>query len=189
MDAIGQLAGGIAHDFNNMLSGIMGAADLLGRRLQKDSANLQLVNVIIEATERATSLTRKLLNFSRKGKNEPLPLDIHNAISATVAILEHSIDRKIRIALDFQAAQPLIRGDIALLQNALLNLGLNARDAMPAGGQLRIATENVRLEAETAREWGYEVTTGDFVRIAVGDTGAGIAPEHRKRLFEPFFHH
>jgi len=187
MDAIGQLAGGVAHDFNNMLSGIMGAADLLSRRLDKDVASRQLVNLIIDATEKATSLTRKLLDFSRQGKIEPLPVDIHNVLNGSIALLTRSINRKIRIFSEFQAVKTIIMGDAAQLQNAILNLGINARDAMPEGGELRITTRNLTIGEHDNRLFEHEVAPGEFVEIDVSDTGIGIAPEYRKRLFEPFF--
>jgi len=170
-----------------MLAGIMGAADLLTRRLQSDANNLKLVNMIVDATEKATSLTKKLLDFSRKGRIETVPIEIHTAIQNTLAILERSIDRKVKIELEFKAVHSMVLGDSAQLQNAILNLGINARDAMPEGGVLKIATANIVLEERDSRIFADGIKPGEFIEIAVSDTGIGISPENRKHLFEPFF--
>jgi len=187
MDAIGQLAGGVAHDFNNMLSGILGAADLLSRRLQLQPDNLRLANIIIDAADKAAGLTRKLLDFSRKGKTESSPIDINSVIAGAINILERSIDRKIAIVQELKAPSHIVIGDASQLQNALLNLAINARDAMPDGGTLKIVTENIYFDDNDCRLLAGEIVQGEYIQIEIIDTGVGIPADNLPRIFEPFF--
>lgn len=185
MDAVGQLAGGIAHDFNNMLSGIMGATELLQLRLGEE--HQQLVNIISKSAERAGELILKLLAFSRKDKVAFVPLDVHVIIEETVAILGRTLDKKVTISHQNDAALHTILGDPSQLQNSLLNLGINAGYAMPNGGELRFSTRLLELDESFCEQSVFELSPGWFLEINVRDTGCGIPAEQQKRIFEPFF--
>jgi PAS domain S-box-containing protein len=187
MDAIGQLAGGIAHDFNNQLSGIMGYADLL-RLKAGDNLTLALyANNIITGVERASNLTSQLLAFARKGQVMIVPVDIHRTVFEVVNLLKHSIEKKIEIKQQLNANLCTTMGDPTQLQNAVLNLGLNARDAMPDGGELSFATDIVELDEKYCKSKPYEIIPGKYLQVCVSDTGCGMGKKTLKRIFEPFF--
>ncbi len=184
MDAIGQLAGGVAHDFNNQLTGILGFAEYLA--MQLDDADLRdQAELIVRAAERSAGLTAQLLAFARKGPFRTVTVDLHAVIRDVVAILERSIDKRIRIRTELDAKAPFVLGDPHQLQNALLNLALNARDAMPAGGDIRLVTRDLREPGGPARDAGGEAEA--LVCVEVVDEGTGIADAVRARMFEPFF--
>jgi PAS domain S-box-containing protein len=183
MRAIGQLAGGVAHDFNNQLGGIVGFADLLVENLADPTLKGYADN-IIKAAMRATELTRQLLAFSRKGKYVSVPTDVHQVIGEVVEILQRSIDKRIEILQHLEAQPSNVLGDSAQLQNAILNLALNARDAMPQGGTLMFATRVVPFSEIKPVE---DLAPGPYVRICITDTGIGMDAAIQKRLFEPFF--
>jgi PAS domain S-box-containing protein len=187
MEAIGQLAGGVAHDFNNLLTCVMGNAQLLEMRLPEGTENALLVSDIIDASNRAADLTGHLLSFSRKGRQQSINVDVHEVVAGVVRLLSHSIDRRIEIAQGLEAAQSIVRGDPTQLQNAILNLGVNARDAMPNGGKLTFATRNVTLDDGSAVATSYEIGPGTYLEIDVADTGVGMGAALQKRIFEPFF--
>jgi len=186
LEAIGQLAGGVAHDFNNMLTAIMGATDELAQMVE-DPEQQALCGLIASASDRASELTRGLLSFSRKGKLHAAPLDLHEVIRDTVRLLERSIDRRVRVLVEFGAPAAVVVGDPAQLQNAVLNLGINARDAMPDGGELHISTQLCTLDASACSGLSLDLRPGTYLQISVRDTGVGIPPEIRGRIFEPFF--
>lgn len=175
LDAIGQLAGGIAHDFNNMLGGILGYADLLTMDLAPDSEGFEYASGIARAAVRAGELTEKLLAFSRKGQRSVEVFDVHAEIDAVGALLQHTLAPNISLVANTGAERSWVRGDPSQIQSAILNLAVNARDAMPDGGTLRICTGTVRYEGE------------DCVRIRVSDGGVGIPRELHERIFEPYF--
>ncbi|MBD3346783.1 MAG: PAS domain S-box protein [Chitinivibrionales bacterium] len=183
MQAIGQLAGGVAHDFNNQLVGIMANAEMLRQDYKKDPEIVSYADSILKPSRRAAALTEKLLAFARRGNYERNPTDIHAIISEVIAILERSIDKTIGIKFTTNAVNSVIAGDSGQIQNALLNLGLNARDAMPEGGVITFSTRSpmktVRLKNRTVQR--------EYIEISVGDTGTGIDPSLQKRIFEPFF--
>jgi len=185
MDAIGQLAGGIAHDFNNMLSGIMGAADLL--RLKADPELMPLITIISTAADRAGELILKLLAFSRKEKIALDPVDIHTIIGDTVEILKHTLDKKISVYIELEAKRHVIMGDLSQLHNGLLNIGINAGHAMPTGGNLTFTTRVIKLDPLFCEQSQFDLTPGWFVQTTIRDDGCGIPIAHRKRIFEPFF--
>ncbi|OVE77172.1 hypothetical protein BVX99_03360 [bacterium F16] len=186
LQAVGELAGGIAHDFNNMLAGIIGAAELLS--LQLDSPHRKYLDIIFQSAGRATDLIRKLMSFSRKGDDLAELVDIHQLAAETVTLLERSIDKCISIELNLGAVHSCIMGDSAQLQSAILNLGLNARDAMPEGGVLSITSQNKTLDQNYCHTHSMvDLPPGEYIQISVGDTGAGIPPEFMDRIFEPFF--
>ncbi len=187
MDVVGQLAGGIAHDFNNMLAGIMAAAELLKMRLPSDERNHKLVHTIIDAATRSADLTRELLTFSRKGTAVSTPIRIHDTIAGVMSLLERTIDKQIQLTARLEGNNPVVMGDQTQLQNALLNLGVNARDAMPQGGVLTYATTVRTLDESTCRSLGILLAPGRYLEIEVSDTGAGMTQEIMEHIFEPFF--
>jgi len=187
MDVVGQLAGGIAHDFNNMLTGIIGATEMLNWRLGDDPYNAKLTGVILEAATRSADLTRQLLAFSRKGKITSTPISINDCINAVVAILERTIDKRITLEVNLVAENPIVIGDPGLLQNALLNLAINARDAMAEGGTLSFVTANLELGPSGGTPHQALLSPGAYLEIAVSDTGIGMTAEVLEHIYEPFF--
>ncbi len=186
LDALGQLAGGVAHDFNNMLSAILSGAELLLDKVPEEGQR-KLAATIKAAAEKAAQLTRQLLAFARKGKILSSPTDMHRIIREVVDLLERTVDRRISVELHLEAPAAIVIGDPAQLQSALLNLGVNARDAMPEGGRITFATSQVTLEGDACRLGSCQVEPGPYLRITVEDTGCGIAESHLHRIFDPFF--
>lgn len=184
MEAIGHLAGGIAHDFNNLLASIMGFAELLEHNLA-DSKLSGYAKKIITAAENSRNLTNQLLTFSRKQSLHLEALDIHTQLDEVIELLNHFIDKRIKIDKKFDSLKTEIMGDTSLIQNALLNLGLNARDAMPDGGSISIATRYVA--ASDLITPNQNLSGSAFIQIDVKDTGCGIAESDLSRIFEPFF--
>lgn len=186
MDAIGQLAGGIAHDFNNMLCGIIGNAELLKLELS-DAVLLQLANEIVTIGRRSAGLISQLLAFSRKGQNQIVALDLHQIINEVVSILKHTINPKIEIKTDLQNNPSITEGDPAQIQSTLLNLAVNARDAMPDGGILTISTRYINIDAVNCHQYTCEPQPGQYIKISVTDTGIGMDAATLERIYEPFF--
>ncbi len=186
MDVIGQLAGGIAHDFNNMLGGIIGSAELLALKTEDNPSLKKYADMILKGAERASDLTRNLLAYSRKAKFITKLTDVHEPIKEAVALLERTIDRRITIKTELNASPSQITGDPTLLQNAVMNLGINARDAMTDGGTIHFRTENTFLD-EHYCSTHPGIVPGEYIEIEVSDTGAGIPGEIINRIFEPFF--
>lgn len=185
LQAVGQLAGGIAHDFNNQLTGILANASLLREKLT-DPRLQKCAEVIERCSRRSADLTAQLLAFARRGKHQNVDVDLHDLVAEVVELLKHTIDK--RIILDKQlTSRPLhVTGDPTLLQNALLNLGLNACDAMKEGGTLRFIT-NVHEVETTQTGLALSLCHGSYARIQVVDTGTGMSDKTLKRIFEPFF--
>lgn len=188
MQAIGQLAGGIAHDFNNLLTGILGYASLLKLDHQDDAKILQPAEVIEKAALRAMDLTRQLLGFARKGKNRSMNLDPSAIVLEVLKLLERTIEESISIEVDIQQGIPPIKGDPTQLQQVVLNLILNARDAVKDRIPAKI-TVSVKLEQIDSKDLILltGLTPGHYVVMEVKDNGAGMEPEVAKRVFEPFF--
>lgn len=186
MNAIGQLAGGVAHDFNNQLTGIMGYASMIIQNPENRKVP-EFAGQILRAAERSADLTQKLLAFSKKAKLVSLPVDINKEIIEVVQLLKHSIDKKIVISTKICDTPCTVIGDAGQLQNAVLNLCLNARDAMPKGGFLEISTCSKIIEAHSQLVFTHKIVPGNYVKISVKDTGKGIPKEIRERIFEPFF--
>jgi signal transduction histidine kinase/CheY-like chemotaxis protein len=184
MEAIGQLAGGVAHDFNNILTGILGYANLLKMQSPSESLAFEAGKTIERAAERA--LTRQLLGFARKGKNLSLPVDMHDIIWEIVNLLSRTIDKKIQLMQHLHAESPIVLGDPNQLQQVILNLTVNARDAMPDGGKLSLATDTTYLDDNYCRTH-LGVHPGHYLAITVSDSGCGIPKEIQDRVFEPFF--
>jgi PAS domain S-box-containing protein len=186
MEAIGQLAGGIAHDFNNQIAVIMGYSEMLVSRLD-DPKLKRFAGNILSSARNSNDLTRKLLAFSRKGLEERRDLDIHHIIEEAADILSHTLDRKVTIEKDLKSEEPIVSGDSSQLQNLLMNLAINARDAMPEGGTLRFSTEDRIIDEDFCRKLAYRVDPGNFVEISVSDTGSGMDSQTLSHIFEPFF--
>jgi PAS domain S-box-containing protein len=187
MDLLGQLAGGVAHDFNNMLTAISGSAELLARHVSDNQNAVKLLGNILQATGRSAELTGQLLAFSRKGQKNAVSVCVHTTIQDVISLLERTIDKKIELKTDLNAIKTCVTGDPALLQNALLNLGVNARDAMPEGGILVFASANIELDSEFCESSGFGISAGPYIEISVSDTGVGMSKEIMQRIFEPFF--
>lgn len=187
MEAIGQLAGGIAHDFNNMLAGIIGNAEILNSEICADGELNEFVLNIISISENASELTRQLLDFSRKNKCEYNVLDVHKIINDSVNILRNTLDRNIHIETELNASHSNSELDESHIKNALINLGVNARDAMPNGGKLIFRTMNITMNEPYAEGHMSSVIPGEYLCISVLDTGCGIPEDMRRKIFEPFF--
>ena len=186
MEAIGQLAGGVAHDFNNILAAIMMQADLAATEANLPEAARELLDDIKAATERAANLTRQLLAFSRRQVMQPRELDLNEIVASLTKMLQRILGEDVSLQLNLHPRALLTRADAGMLDQVLLNLVVNARDAMLGGGRLYIeTTEMVLSEKEAASV--PDASPGRHVCLRVTDTGSGIAPEHRARIFEPFF--
>ena len=187
MEAIGQLTGGIAHDFNNLLQGVIGALDMVQRRI--DAGRIDDVGRFLDgamaSAKRAAALTHRLLAFARRQPVDPRPVDMNQLIAAVEELLHRSIGEA--IVMNFVREQDLwlVRCDGHQLENALLNLAINARDALPDGGELIIATSNVTLHAQEGRLW--ELPAGEYVSLRVTDSGVGMPPDVKARAFDPFY--
>jgi PAS domain S-box-containing protein len=184
MEAVGRLAGGMAHDFNNELGVILGYTELLMRHASE--AQRGKLEQILKATERATGLTRQLLAFSRKQIVEPKVLDLNAILSDLEQMLGRLIGEDVDLAIVPAADLGQVKADHGQLEQVVMNLCLNARDAMPDGGLLRIETANAELDAGHAARH-EPIAPGRYVMLAVGDTGSGIAKEDLSSIFEPFF--
>jgi PAS domain S-box-containing protein len=182
MDALGQLTGGIAHDFNNLLMIMGGHAQLLQRRLS-EAKDLQAIDAIRTAANRGEKLTRQLLAFSRRQTLTPVVVDLRTRIDAVREMLGTSLRGNIELVCDVEDSIWPVEVDLGELELALVNVAVNARDAMPEGGKITVSARNVVLQAGSAAG----TLEGDFVALAVIDTGTGIPPEVMKRVFEPFF--
>jgi len=185
MESVGQLTGGIAHDFNNMLTVITGTIEILAEGVKHDPALAAIAGMIDDAADRASQLTANLLAFARKQPLRPLETDVNVLIEEVVQLMSQALGKQIEIetALSDVIWPALV--DRSQLSSALVNLAINARDAMPDGGRLLFRTDNFTLDARDAKDDGPR--PGDYVIIEVSDTGAGIPPAIRDRIFEPFF--
>lgn len=185
LDAIGQLTGGIAHDFNNLLTVIIGSAETLGEELDAPEQR-ELAGLILDTAERAGELTAHLLAFARRQPLSPRSHDINALLNSSEALIRRTFGANLRLTIERAANARRVYADRAQTEAAILNLCLNARDAMPEGGRLTISTGNVNIDDEFIR--GHSgVSPGDYVFVRVSDTGTGIAPDVLDRIFEPFF--
>ena len=186
MEALGQLTGGIAHDFNNMLAIVIGGLNLIERRLSRGDTNIaRYVDSAMEGATRAASLTQRLLAFSRQQPLAPEAIEGRAMLAGLHELLTRTIGEQIQLETIVGPDLWPIRADANQLENVIINLAVNARDAMPDGGRLTIETANAPLDTACAREAG--VRAGDYVIVAVTDTGAGMSPEVMARIFDPFF--
>jgi PAS domain S-box-containing protein len=186
MEAVGQLAGGVAHDFNNLLTVILGNVSLVQATLGPNDANGHLLNLTEKAALRAAELTSKLLGFSRQTTLRLESTDLTAPLEETAALLGRTIDPRISLTASVPPERWLVQADLGQINQVLMNLCLNARDAMPDGGRLTLEIANVALTPEAAR-FHLDARAGDFVRLRVRDTGEGISAETLPRIFEPFF--
>jgi PAS domain S-box-containing protein len=186
VQAIGQLAGGVAHDFNNILTAINGYSDMLLEESTLDAATTKSIRQIRAASGRAANLTQQLLAFSRKQRLQPQVLLLNRVVAEMDGMLQRLVGEHIRIRTISTAGLATVRADPGQLQQVLMNLVVNARDAMPRGGTLTIETANVTLDAEYSR-LHPEASPNRYVLLAVSDTGEGMSPDVQARLFEPFF--
>ena len=186
MEAVGRLAGGVAHDFNNLLTAISGYSDLILRRLTTDNPLRREVEEVMKAAERASSLTRQLLAFSRKQVLQPRVLDLNNIVNEMDKMLRRLIGEDIELITNLTPSLFNVKADPGQIEQVIMNLAVNARDAMPNGGKLIIETENVELDTGRARRHtGF--LPGLYVMLAVSDNGCGMDKETQSKIFEPFF--
>ncbi len=186
IDSIGNLAGGIAHDFNNILSSILGPASMLKRKIGANHKLYDYVDVMEAAARRGAALTRQLLTFARRDHFETRQIDIHTIVQDTLSFFERSVDRRISMHTDFNAKNSVILGDEGQIQQAILNILLNARDAMPEGGLLTIKTLDITLTGAEA-QISPNMKPGKYLQMDISDTGVGIDENILHHIFEPFF--
>ncbi len=185
MEAVGQLTGGVAHDFNNLLTVVLGNLEMLEDRLA-DPGDMALLKDARDAALLGAELTRRLLAFGRRQPLRPRPVDPLEVVPAAVVLLRRTLGEMTELVTVLAPGLPPIMVDPGQLQNALLNLAINARDAMPGGGRLTIEAAEAELDADAAAT-RPGLRPGRYVVLAVADTGTGMTPEVRERAFEPFF--
>lgn len=187
MEAVGQLTGGIAHDFNNMLATVIGPLDLLAMRMgDSDPRAKRYIDMAIDGATRAAQLTQRLLAFSRQQPLQPVPLDVNHLVAGMSDLLVHSLGSSIRLETVLAAQVWCTFADANQLENVILNLAVNARDALLGGGRLVVETANCRI-ASAADAMRADVPTGEYVLITVADNGGGMPPEVIAKAFDPFF--
>ncbi|MCH2242514.1 MAG: response regulator, partial [Aquabacterium sp.] len=192
MEAVGQLTGGIAHDFNNLLQGILGSLEIIRKSIEAGRTDRleRFIGAAVQSAKRAAGLTHRLLAFSRRQSLDLRALDVNELVHSLEDLLRRTLGENVRLQLDLEPGLWPAHSDANQLESALLNLAINARDAMPAGGRLSVRTENVVVQSQpaaspTAALDGPE--PGDYVMLAVGDTGVGMSEEVRARAIDPFF--
>ncbi|HEX5761332.1 MAG TPA: response regulator [Thermoanaerobaculia bacterium] len=186
MEAVGRLAGGVAHDFNNLLTVILGYGSSAAARVAHDPEAAKELEEVLLAARRAAALTRQLLSFSRRQVLQPRLLDPNELVRGVERLLRRLLGEQVELQVELAPGVGRVLADPDQIEQVLLNLAVNGREAMPEGGRLTIETADVELDAvAAARQGGLE--SGRYVQIAVADTGVGIDPEARRRLFEPFF--
>jgi len=187
MDAIGRLSGGVAHDFNNLLGVIIGYGEILEESVPETDPLRTSVDQILKAGRRASSLTRQLLAFSRQQVLEPKILTLNAVVSDMEKMLHRLIGEDIELAIQLEPRLGSTRADQGQIEQVIMNLVVNARDAMPDGGKLSIQTSNFEIDQKFAEGYAYPVVTGPYVLLAVTDSGTGIDATTQQRIFEPFF--
>jgi signal transduction histidine kinase/ActR/RegA family two-component response regulator len=186
MEAVGQLAAGVAHDFNNILTAINGHTSLLQQQLGGDAFQTRSLTVISLAADRAARLVRQLLTFSRKQVFKPLPIHLNQVAMNLQDMLLRTLGDHIELKVISVANLPTIKADVSMMEQVILNLCVNARDAMPRGGKVIMELSTVEMAIEVARQRGLS-RQGQYVHLAVSDSGCGISAEHLPRIFDPFF--
>jgi PAS domain S-box-containing protein len=187
IETIGRLAGGIAHDFNNLLAGILGCAEEVLRESQKNPALAEeAANEITKACDRGRLLIRQLMAFSRRQIAAPRKIDLNEIIQNLRPLIHRSVGSPVKLELDLEPSLAPIEADVSQMEQVLMNLAINARDAMPAGGRLHIRTRNTIIDEFTVLE-GFPDRPASVVQLTVSDSGTGIPPEIQSKIFEPFF--
>jgi PAS domain S-box-containing protein len=185
MESIGTLAGGIAHDFNNTLTAIIGYLDVIRRESQSNEKVLRVLGIMERAARSAGRMVSQLMGFARKGKIEEASLNVNDAVRETVKLMERALEGKVSVSLMLAEELPLMDGDMTQIEQVLMNLIVNARDAMPEGGQITFRTKAATVGADV--DLPPYLPAGQYVMLTVTDTGTGIPDEVRERIFEPFF--
>jgi CheY-like chemotaxis protein len=186
MEALGTLAGGIAHDFNNLLGVILGFASILRLRLNPSDPLLEFVKMIEQSAERGADLARQLLGLARQGKCDSVPIRVGDVVGRVVKIITRTFDRRIQVQTRTESGPLWVDANPGQLEQAVLNLCINARDAMPEGGVLALESSRVTLgEDDPSRP--SRCPPGDYARLTIRDTGVGIAPQLLDKIFDPFF--
>ncbi|MBI6743487.1 hybrid sensor histidine kinase/response regulator [Pseudomonas syringae] len=187
MEAVGQLTGGIAHDFNNLLTGVIGSLELMQRRHQAGSSvdDERYINAAITSAHRAAALTQRLLAFSRRQTLDLKPIEVNQLVASLEDLLHRTTRENIEITTRLTAGLPLVSMDANQLESAVVNLAINARDAMPDGGTIAITTASVHVT--TAEGKALHLSEGDYVMLEVTDTGVGMTPDVLTKVFEPFY--
>jgi signal transduction histidine kinase/ActR/RegA family two-component response regulator len=186
IDSIGNLAGGVAHDFNNILTSILGSTAIMKRKLKRGEPWYRFVDIIETAAKRGAGLTRQLLTFARKSTVQFRPIVINDIIDETLHLFERSVDKTIEIKKNLTTEMSIVNGDDGQVQQAILNLLINARDAMPEGGSITVESGHVNFDERKSNNWA-EVKSGQYVAISIKDTGVGMDQYVQQRIFEPFF--
>ncbi|MFQ5799215.1 MAG: response regulator, partial [Bacteroidota bacterium] len=186
IDSIGGLAGGVAHDFNNILSSILGSASIMRRRMSPKGKWYKYVDMIEAASRRGAALTRQLLTFARRDHVRVRPVDVHSILDETLRLFERSVSKSIAVKKAYAEDLAIMNGDEGQLQQAFLNLFINARDAMPEGGTLTVETNYADLHEGTASLY-EQGKSGTYLKVVIGDTGIGMERRVLQRIFEPFF--
>ncbi len=187
LETLGQMAGGIAHDFNNLLAAIMGFAEVLSLINENSEKNLKYIKLILDTAERGADLTQNLLSFARKSDFLPRIINIHEVLEKSIQILQHTDNKNISIISEFNAIYTHVLGDISQLQNAFINLGKNAIDAMNNKGKIIFHTENIVLDEKFCSECSFNLLPGNYLEISIIDDGKGMEQEIIDKIFEPFF--
>ena len=186
MDAIGQLAGGVAHDFNNMIGAILGASEVLEKKLTDDKSR-KFHKIIVDCAERAGNLVEKLLAFARKQPESSTKVDVHQVINDSVTILKNTIDKRIEITVKNEADSFMVIGDPSQLESVFINLGINSSHAMANGGTIHIETAVVDLDSHYCEASTFDLMPGKYIQVEFRDSGLGIPHEILAKVFEPFF--
>jgi signal transduction histidine kinase/ActR/RegA family two-component response regulator len=186
MEAVGTLAGGIAHDFNNLLQAIQGYTELLLMRKKEGESDWRELQEVIRASKRGAELTQQLLTFSRKVESKRRPLDLNQEVGELRELLERTIPKMIDVEFKLADNLKMVNADSAHLKQVLVNLAVNAKDAMAEGGKLLIETQSVTLDQEFCRRYA-EVKPGDYVLFSISDTGHGMGKETLEHIFDPFY--
>ena len=187
MEAIGRLAGGVAHDFNNLLTAIIGYTDMIAERADVDPATAREVGEIRGAADRGAALTRQLLAFSRKQFLNPTVINVNESVAGLLHMLPRLIGDHIHTDARLGTGLGFVKADASQIEQVIVNLVLNARDAMPTGGHITIQTANVTLDYDQLADEGLALPPGDYVMLAITDTGMGMDEQTRAHAFEPFF--
>lgn len=188
MEAVGQLTGGIAHDFNNLLTGIIGSLELMQRRHSAGSSkdDERYINAAVTSAQRAAALTQRLLAFSRRQTLDLKAIDVNQLVASLEDLLNRTTGENIKVVTALSAGLPLACMDANQLESALINLVINARDAMPHGGTITISTAAFDVESDQEARWA-ELKEGQYIQLTVTDTGMGMAPDVLAKVFEPFY--